>query len=486
MWARLNFFRRIALIVQVAAAGRVRHAVTLWLAVAAVIAYLCRNCLVVAEKSLRLELELSEQQMGLILGPAFFWAYALAQIPTASLGERFGSRRCLPLLSAAWSVACGIVALASGFTLLLASRIGGGVAQAGLFPCAVRTISLWHPRDGRALASGSLGAAMSLGAAISVGVTGWLLQYLAATTIFALFAIPGLIWAVGFALWFRERPEQHGSVNPAELALIRGVSDASRTAAGGEPGEPGESATTTPERDRPATVADSAAPPGASRGRMWALLVTSPAAWLICGQQFFRAGGYAFFASWFATYLMETRGVTTAASGMLTAMPLVATVLGALSGGYASDAIFRATGSLTLARKGVAGASLGVCALLVLSAFFIADPTLAVLLISGGAFLAAVAGPCAYTVTMDMGSDRVASLFSTMNMIGNFGAGLTPWLVPQFKSWIDRSPTLLAWCDGNSWNAVLLLFASMYLGAALCWSGLSTRGTVFDQSLLRR
>jgi hypothetical protein len=70
-------------------------------------------------------------------------------------------------------------------------------------------------------------------------------------------------------------------------------------------------------------------------------------------------------------------------------------------------------------------------------------------------------------------------------MLGNFGAGLTPWIVPRFKTWVESSPTLLSYCDGNSWNAVLLLFAAMYVGAAACWFLLSTRGTVFDQSLLR-
>ncbi|MEO8495595.1 MAG: MFS transporter, partial [Planctomycetota bacterium] len=202
-----------------------------------------------------------------------------------------------------------------------------------------------------------------------------------------------------------------------------------------------------------------------------------------CGQQFFRAGGYAFFASWFATYLMETRGVSTAQSGFLTAMPLIATVIGSTLGGVTSDAVFRATRSLALSRKGIAGGSLTLCAGLVYSAFFVADPTAAVLVISSGAFLAAFAGPCAYTVTMDMGGNNVASLFSTMNMIGNFGAGLMPWIVPRFKTWVEGSPSLLAQCDGNSWNAVLVLFAATYLGSAICWLLLSTNGTVFDQSM---
>ena len=94
------------------------------------LAYLCRNSLVVAESQLRADLGLSESQMGFILGPAFFWTYALAQIPTAWLGERYGTRRCLPVFSAAWSLASAMIALATGFGWVLASRLSSGIAQA--------------------------------------------------------------------------------------------------------------------------------------------------------------------------------------------------------------------------------------------------------------------------------------------------------------------------------------------------------------------
>ena len=54
------------------ASTKVRVVVSAWLAMAAVLAYLCRNSLVVAESSLRADLGITESQMGFILGPAFF------------------------------------------------------------------------------------------------------------------------------------------------------------------------------------------------------------------------------------------------------------------------------------------------------------------------------------------------------------------------------------------------------------------------------
>jgi MFS family permease len=195
--------------------------------------------------------------------------------------------------------------------------------------------------------------------------------------------------------------------------------------------------------------------------------------WCICGQQFFRAAGYMFFTSWFATYLQEARGVTILKSGFLTMLPLLAVVVGSLAGGVISDAVLKRTGSRRLARRGVAIISLGLCAMFTLSAYFFADALAAVLIISAGSFFAAVAGPCSYTITIDMGGEHVPTVNSVMNMTGNFGAMLFPLAVP-----------LLLGKEQN-WNIVLLTFGALYLGSALCWWLLKLDGSVFEQALVR-
>lgn len=416
---------------------------------AAALAYLCRNGIAVAEKTIRTELSIGEDTMGLILGPAFFWAYALGQIPGGLLGQRFGSRTCLPLCAALSSAMTALLAAAFGPAVLLAARVGGGAAQAGLFPCACLSIARWFPRGERGVSTAVLGAAMSVGAALGAALTGELLKHLDWRSIFALFALPGLAWSLGFYWWFRETPAEHPGVNAAELALITGQA--------------------APGADSPGS--GELCPPSRSN-RSW---VVHPALWLICGQQFFRAAGAAFFASWFATYLQETRGVSTAMSGWLLTIPLLATVLGSLCGGGWTDAIYRRTGRLRPARSGLAGAFLLMCTVLVLGAYFVSDATIATALIGAGAFCAAIAGPCAYAATIDLGGRNVGAVFSTMNMIGNFGAGLLPWIVPAFRRCVQNSPQTLALVGGESWNAVLVLFAAMYLGAAVCWLLLPVR-----------
>lgn len=196
--------------------------------------------------------------------------------------------------------------------------------------------------------------------------------------------------------------------------------------------------------------------------------------WWICGQQFFRAAGYMFFTSWFATYLQESRGVTIATSGVLTMLPLLAVVGGSFIGGGLSDAVLRRTNSRSLARKGIAMVSVGLCAVLTWSASLFTDAVAAVLIISLGSFFAAIAGPCSYTITIDMGGAHVPTVTSVMNMSGNLGAMLfapaVPWLLQQT----------------GSWNAVLVSFGALYVASTICWVFLRTDGTVFAQALLGR
>ena len=470
----------------------VRFQLSVWLAVVAALAYLCRTSIGVAEKTIRTDLGLTEDMMGFILGPAFFWSYALAQIPGGWSGQRFGSRCMLPILSVAFSAATAVIGFAQGVASILAGRILNGIAQAGLFPCSALSISRWFPQIQRALASGILGAAMSTGAAVGAALTGELLQILNWRMIFCLYAVPGVVWAVGFHRWFRETPAEHPGVDQAEADWIAGKLTSDRAAVtaiaaeGKLPGRYAEPDGECPEVSfsHPDTSAglETRTPPTSPEqaARPWYSLVRSLALWQICGQQFFRAAGQAFFASWFATYLQETRGVTTAESGWLLTIPLICTVAASLTGGVVSDAVFRRTRNLTLARSGLASFCLAVCALLVFSAIFVEDAVVATVVIGAGAFFGGIAGPCAYASTMDIGGRNVAPVFSTMNMIGNFGAGLLPVVAPQFRNWVAGTPWVLDLAGGNSWNAVLILFGFMYFLAALCWATLRVREGSLD------
>jgi MFS family permease len=394
---------------------------------------------------MREELALSKDEMGLVLS-GFFFAYALLQIPSGLFGQLVGSRRGLSIVMGASSLIGSALCLVGSLPLLLLTRIGMGAAQAGVFPCSIPTIRNWIPQARRSLATGMLGSFMSVGGALGTLAMGALLPTVGWRVAFAVFAVPGLVFAALYYLWFRDRPEEHPDVSDAECALIRGEGRSKDGTA-----DDADSATKTSMKPEP--------PRQMSLGQWrWALFAIGN----LCGQQVFRAAAYIFFASWFATYLRETRGVSDMAVGALNSLPLLAVVIGSPAGGLLSDWVLAQTGSRRLSRQGVATFGMLACAALVAASYFITNAAAAVLAISGGSFFAAFGGPCAYSATIDMGGRHAPTVFSTMNMLGNFGAAAFPALVPLMLR--------LGVPEGQSnWNLVLLVFAAMYVGAALCW-----------------
>lgn len=429
---------------------RARFMVLTLLCLVAAVAYISRNAISVPAKLIQEELDMSLTQMGWVMS-AFFWSYALSQIPSGWIGHVWGTRRSLTTFALLWSIATALTGLVTGFWMLIAVRLIFGISQAGIFPCCASTISKWLPKARRGLASGLLGSFMSIGSAFGAFSIGLLLQGIqfggievpgmSWRTIMFLCAVPSFIWAVWFYYWFRDRPENHGGVNAAELNIIRS-GDVDEPVVQGEieHGEP------TP----------------------WGKILTSFSMWMICGQQFFRAAGTIFYMTWFPVYLQKARGITIASSGIWTSFPLMSFVVGNFLGGVVVDWVLQRTGSRRWSRQGVAIVAMLGCGLCTLCAYFVKEMNLAMTLITISMFFAGLGGACGYTVTIDKGGQHVAPIFGMMNMAGNLGAALLPVIVGTMF-------------DAGIYNAVLILMAGIYVAAALCWMLLNPNGTVFDE-----
>src|SRR5262245_16097773 len=139
-----------------------RYGVLTLLCVATVIAYVQRSAIGVPSKRIEAELGLGPGAMGLVMG-TWYWAYAVFQLPAGWLADRWGSRPALVLYAVLWSAFTGVVGLAAGLPGLLLVWGLMGAAQAGLFPCATKTIGALFPATERAFASGMLACCMSLG-----------------------------------------------------------------------------------------------------------------------------------------------------------------------------------------------------------------------------------------------------------------------------------------------------------------------------------
>jgi ACS family glucarate transporter-like MFS transporter len=411
----------------------VRYLVLVWLCLAATIAYVQRNSLGVVEKEMREELQLTMNESAWVIGGGFFFSYALLQVPAGWLGHVWGTRRALSVFTLVCATATGLFAIVTGLPALILCRLTMGAGQAGLFPCTTGTIKTWFPGSQWGMSNGFLTAFMQVGAAAGAVAAGSLNVAFGWRWTFGLLAIPGLVWAVWFYIWFRDRPQDHPAVNAGEIELLAGTP----TAAAAPLDEP----------------ADERIP--------WGVILTSSALGWICTQQFFRGAGYIFYSSWFTTYLKASRGVAPLKAGLLTSLPLWTFALGSLAGGTISDWLLVRTGSRRISRQGLAIASQFFCAVFVLIAYTVHDSTAAVLIISVGSGCAAIAGPIAYAITIDMGGNHVRTVFSVMNMAGNIGSFAFPFVV--------------AWLVGEgpnaSWDKVLPVFAAIYVLAGVCWLG---------------
>ena len=105
----------------------VRYHVLTFLCAVAVIAYVQRLEFNVAERTVRGELGLDREQIGRVMA-AWSLGYALLQLPSGWLADRFGSRRVLTVLALAWSVISGMIGLAWNYHSLLVLWFCRGVA----------------------------------------------------------------------------------------------------------------------------------------------------------------------------------------------------------------------------------------------------------------------------------------------------------------------------------------------------------------------
>lgn len=409
-----------------AAPTRVRYQVIALLTLSAAIAYLTRNAVGVTESTIREDLGLSLRHSGWFMG-TFFWSYALLQIPGGELAHRRGAKLAMIVFTAAGSVATLCIGLAPGLWLLLTAQLIMGAAQAGLFPASCYSISHWIPLARRTFACGILTMGMQVGAITASVLTGRFIENVPWRWVFLVYAVPGIVWSIAFLIRFRDRPEEDPSVNAQELQLI----------------------------DPAVTGIDSKSD---NRAAPWAVIAATPAIWFLCGQQICRAAGYMFFASWFPTFLQETRGVSIAGSGYLQALVFSGTMIGCLLGGWLTDWILNRTGNLRYSRSGVGSTFLFGCSMLILAAWFVESTTVAVSLLAVGAFFAALAGPCAFSATMDLGGDHVPQVFGLMNMMGNLAAAACPILVAELFEWT------------SNWALVLLVFSAIYLAGAISWA----------------
>jgi ACS family glucarate transporter-like MFS transporter len=401
---------------------------------AAVMLYLDRICIAEIAKldQFKTDLNLSTQQVGNVLS-AFFFAYALAQVPAGWLSDRFGARKMLPLYIAIWSFCTILTGLASGLVMLMVARLMFGVAQAGCYPTAGSLIKRWVPLPRRGTASSVVSFGGRLGGATAPLLTAWLLKdYLGWRAVLILYGASGLLVAAVFWRVFRETPEQHPDCNEAECDLISQF-NVEKT-----------------ESSRPAF------PPVLP-------LVRSGTMWLMCCLQFGINLGWVFLVTWLPTYLKDVKGVDPKIGGLMSTIVLFAGIVGMLLGGPLTDFCVRRLGTRWGRSLPMTGCyAVAVCAYL--SCLYWESAWSFIIAVSLVAFMTDMSVPAIWAYMQDVGGKNTAAVFGWGNMWGNFGAATTPFLVPL---------VLEKWDTNGDWHEAFYLCSAGYVVAGICSLGIN-------------
>jgi sugar phosphate permease len=136
---------------------------------------------------------------------------------------------------------------------------------------------------------------------------------------------------------------------------------------------------------------------------------------------------YFFFVSWLPGYLVLERKMTVLQSGIASALPFWAGILGTLGGGWLGDNLIQRGVTTAVSRKSIIGAGLIASTVLVVAAAYVAQSWLAVTLLTLCVASLRVTTGSVNSLPIDLAPPAaVASLTSIQNVFGSIGGLLAP------------------------------------------------------------
>lgn len=307
------------------------------LLIATIINYVDRVNISIVAPFMAKDLGLDKIQMGLIFS-AFAWTYAFALVPAGFIADRFGSRFTYGVSLISWSAVTVAQGLASGFASLFGLRLAVGALEAPAFPANSRAVTVWFPARERGMASSIYVCGQYLGTALFTGALLWLATTYDWRHVFYSTGLVGIVFGVIWLFVYRD-PLACKKVSKEELKYIE---------------DGGGLVKSSQERTR-------------FNWRQIAELFRYRQVWAICIGKFASTSALYFFLTWFPTYLIDERKLTTIKVGIFAILPFVGATVGILLAGIVSDTLIRRGVSLSFARKLplVVGSMLGMSIVLV-------------------------------------------------------------------------------------------------------------------------
>jgi MFS family permease len=335
------------------------------------VSYIDRGNLSVAAESIMRDLRLPPATMGVLLS-AFFWTYAVCQIPAGLLVDRFGVRGVYAAAFVLWSLASASIALSREPGDIIASRLLLGFAET-IGPVASLAVirASFSPREnGIPTAIYISGQTFGPATGLLLGTT--LLVHFGWRAMFAVTGLAALLWVPGW-LAFAPHPGKTAVRVPLGwLTILR-------------------------------------------NSTLWAMAA------FICLASYY----WYFLLTWVPSYLTSARGYSTLAMGRILAAPLVAMGITSLVSGFYADRLLKNAKSLFRVRLWFAAAgSVGASALLLLNVLPGNALVMPVLFVSVCSF--GMASSSFWTVAQNVAppekAGRIIGFLNTISQLGGVAA----------------------------------------------------------------
>lgn len=365
--------------------------------------YVDRVCISSAKESIAADFKFTDTQMGWVLS-IFALGYAIFQVPSGILADRYGPRIILTSVVSFWSIFTALTAAATGYISMLIYRFLFGLGEAGAYPGCARAVYSWIPMSERGLVQGAMFSGARFGAAFTLPLVAWMVGHLGWRWTFVIMGGIGVLWAVFWFFWFRDDPQTHPNLSEDERKLIL--------------------------TSRQQAVTGEAETPPLTAHRLFA----SRNVWLLMGQYFASNFTFFFCLTWLFPYLKNRYSLGMVEAGFYAALPPLAGALGNWAAGALIDVIYR-RGKWTASRRWPAmfGFFLAMSGLLV--SLQMETALGAIICLSIAVFGADMTLSPSWSVCIDIGRKHSGTVSGTMNMAGNLGSFVTALAFPYLVKW---------------------------------------------------
>jgi sugar phosphate permease len=354
-----------------------------------------------------------------LLSSLFFLGYFAFQLPGAAVAKRVGVSRLVFILLIAWGIFAALTGVIRTFWLLAVDRVLLGIAESLIFPAMIYLLGHWFTRAERSRAN----MLLILGNPATVlwmsVVTGYLIQQFGWQKTFIIEGLPAILWAFVWVAIVQDGPSAAHWMTPhaaevLELTLIKE-----------------QAIIASVETVRKALL------------RRDVLLLSA--------QYFSWSVGVYGFVLWLPTMVRQGAALSMGRTGLLSAVPYLAAVLGMGIVAHISDKTQR--------RAALVWPFLLTAGIALLGSFLLADqsfPLAFTCLVIGGGCMYAPYGPFFAIIPERLPRNVTAEVLALINSAGALGGFIGSYFVG-----------LLQALTGNSRAGFLLMSVALFVAALL-------------------